>query len=89
MFLTRTSCLKTTHADGYYGAWAEWAVSVTVLPLTVSSFLLLYFLSLAVLGLRCCSGFSLVVVSRSYSLVAVQGLLISMASLVVLAQRGL
>ena len=87
MFLTRTSCLKTTHTDGYYGAWAEWAVSVTVLPLTVSSFLL-YFLSLAVLGLRCCSGFSLVVVSRSYSLVAVQGLLISMASLVAAHERN-
>ena len=32
-FLTRTSCPKTTHANGYYGAWAEWAVSVSVLPL--------------------------------------------------------
>ena len=34
--------LVLTHADGYYGAWAEWAVSVSVLPLTVSSFLLIY-----------------------------------------------
>ena len=34
VFLSRSSC-KTTHADGYYGAWAEWAVSVTVLPLAV------------------------------------------------------
>ena len=25
MFLTRTSCLKTTHANGYYGAWPWWA----------------------------------------------------------------
>ena len=35
VFLTRTSCRKTTHADGYYGAWPGWAVSVSVLPLTV------------------------------------------------------
>ena len=35
VFLTRTSCLKTTHADGYYGAWPGWAVSVSVLPLTL------------------------------------------------------
>ena len=33
-FLTRTSCHKTTHANGYYGAWPEWAVSISVLPLT-------------------------------------------------------
>ena len=36
MFLTRTSGRKTTHANGYYGAWPGWAVSVSVLPLTVS-----------------------------------------------------
>ena len=34
MFLTRTSCHKTTYANGYYGAWPGWAVSVSVLPLT-------------------------------------------------------
>ena len=34
LFLTRTSCCKTTHANGYYGAWPGWAVSVSVLPLT-------------------------------------------------------
>ena len=33
------------------------------------------------LGLRCCVGFSLVVVSRGYSLVAVCGLLVAVASL--------
>ena len=33
-FLSRTSCLKTTHANGYYGAWPGWAVLVSVLPLT-------------------------------------------------------
>ena len=33
MFLTRTSCHKTTHANGYYGAWLGWAVLVGVLPL--------------------------------------------------------
>jgi len=37
VFLTRTSCPKTTHASGYYGAWPGWAVSVSVFPLTVSS----------------------------------------------------
>ena len=35
VFLTRTSCCKTTHANGYYGVWPRWAVSVSVLPLTV------------------------------------------------------
>ena len=35
VLLTRTSCCKTTHADGYYGAWPGWAVSVSVLSLTV------------------------------------------------------
>ena len=34
VFLTRTSCCKTTHANGYYGAWPGWAVSISVLPLT-------------------------------------------------------
>ena len=36
VFLTRTSCCKTTHANGYYGAWPGWAVSIRVLPLTIS-----------------------------------------------------
>ena len=35
MFLTRTSCRRTTHANGYYGAWPGWAVSISVLPLTI------------------------------------------------------
>ena len=30
----RTSCHKTTRANGYYGAWPGWAVSISVLPLT-------------------------------------------------------
>ena len=34
VFLTRTSCHKTTHANGYYGAWPGWVVLVSVLPLT-------------------------------------------------------
>ena len=42
-------------------------------------FLLIY-LFVAVLGLRCCAGFSLVV-SGGYALVAVRGLLITVASL--------
>ena len=40
-------------------------------------------LFLAVLGLRCCTGFSLVAVRRGYSLVAMHRLLIVVASLVV------
>ena len=36
VFLTRISCLKTAHANGYYGAWPGWAVSASVLPLTIS-----------------------------------------------------
>ena len=35
VFLTRTSCHKTTHANSYYGAWPGWAVSVSVLRLTL------------------------------------------------------
>ena len=35
MFLTRTSCRETTHANGYYDVWPGWVVSVSVLPLTV------------------------------------------------------
>ena len=38
MFLTRTSCLKTTHANSYYGAWQGWAVSSSGLPLTLFPF---------------------------------------------------
>ena len=34
VFLTRTSCCKTTHANGYYGAWPGWVVSISVRPLT-------------------------------------------------------
>ena len=34
VFVTRTSCPKTAHANGYYGEWPGWVVSVTVLPLT-------------------------------------------------------
>ena len=34
MFLSRTSCHKTTHANGYYGVWPGWVVSISVLSLT-------------------------------------------------------
>ena len=34
LFLSRTSYRKTTHANGYYGAWPGLAVSVSVLPPT-------------------------------------------------------
>ena len=36
VFLTRTSCCKTTYANGYYGAWPGWKVSINVLPLTIT-----------------------------------------------------
>ena len=36
VFLIRTSCHKTTHANGYYGAWPGWAASISVLPLTLA-----------------------------------------------------
>ena len=35
LFLIRTSCHKTIHANCYYGAWPGWAASVSVLPLTL------------------------------------------------------
>ena len=50
---------------------------------TLKQCVFLYHLFLAVLGLHCCMGFSLVAASSSYSLVAVHGLLIAVASLVV------
>ena len=34
LFFTRTSCPKTTYANGYSGAWPGWKVSISVLPLT-------------------------------------------------------
>ena len=43
VFLTRTSCCKTTHANGYYDAWPWWVVSVNVLPLTEGLMLKLKF----------------------------------------------
>ena len=33
-FLTRTSCHKIIHANGYYGAWLVWVVSARMFPLT-------------------------------------------------------
>ena len=37
VFLTRTSCHKTSHANGHCGAWPGWKVSVRLRPLTVLS----------------------------------------------------
>ena len=37
VFLSRTSCCKTTYANGYYVAWPGWAVSISVLPLTFAA----------------------------------------------------
>ena len=47
----------------------------------------MYLCFLAVLGLCCCMGFPLIVASRGYSPVTVNGLLIEVASLV--AEQGL
>ena len=33
VFLTRTSCHKITHANGYWDAWPAWVVSVSVSPI--------------------------------------------------------
>ena len=53
----------------------------------LSFFIYIIYLFLAVLGLCCCTGFSPVVASRVYSLVAAHRLLIVVASLV--AEHGL
>ena len=45
-------------------------------------FFVKFYLSSAVLGLRCCTGFSLVVVSEGYPQVVVAGILTEVASLV-------
>ena len=37
VFLTGTSCRKTTYANGYYAAWPGWTVSISVLPLTIAN----------------------------------------------------
>ena len=34
---SRNNCHKTTHANGYYGAWPGWAISVSVFSLTEPS----------------------------------------------------
>ena len=53
-----------------------------ICPCPIHTFCLFVCLFLAVLGLRCCMGFSLVVESRTYFLVAVHWLLITVSSLV-------
>ena len=59
------------------------------ITLCFNSLLLLYsfILFLAVWGLRCCVGFSLLEATGGYSLVVVHGLLITLVSLV--AEHGL
>ena len=37
IFLIRISCHKTTHTNGYYGAWPGWVVSISALPLKIST----------------------------------------------------
>ena len=41
-----TSCRKITHANGYYGAWPGWAVSMSVLHLPNINHPNFYFASL-------------------------------------------
>ena len=60
--------------------WECIATNLYFLPFWIFKFLFIY-LFLAVLGLHCCTGSSLVAPSRVYSLAAVHGLLISVASL--------
>ena len=60
--------------------------SVKNLEIDFKFFLVIFFI-LAVTGLHCCAGFSLVAASRSHSLVVVCRLLIEVASLV--AEYGL
>ena len=43
VFLTRTSCRRTPHANGYCGALPGWVVSVSVLSLTEGMMLKLKF----------------------------------------------
>ena len=50
---------------------------------SLSLFFNCIYLSLALLGLHCCAGFSLVTASDDFSLIVVCGLLIVMASLIV------
>ena len=61
--------------------WQEGCIFVYIYIFFFSFFLL------AVPGLRCCAGFSLVLESRGYSLAAVLRLLVAVASLV--AEHGL
>ena len=51
-------------------------------PQRMTNLFFLIILFLAVLGVHCCTGFSLVVARGGYSLMAMHGLLISVASLV-------
>ena len=57
IFLIRISCHKTTHADSYCGAWPGWAVSISVLPLTLpyrkvqgKLFLFIFWVGYCILG---------------------------------------
>ena len=56
VFLIRISCHKTTHANGYYGAWPGWAVSISVLPLTLGTFCCKHLLWLSVSKSLLCEG---------------------------------
>ena len=69
--------------------WRQGARSQTVYSIQSRKTwqILFFFLSLAMLGLRCCKGFSPFMVSGDYSLVAMPGLLIEVASPV--AEHGL
>ena len=62
-------------------------IKLSFLDIPLVFFFLNFYLFLAVLGLRCCEGFSLVVVKGGSSLVAVHWLLIAVVSLI--AQHGL
>ena len=73
--VSTVNSLQKLHEYFYLGAACEMTMTVIV---GLKFFYLLVFM----LGLRCCTGFSLVVETRGDSLVSVHGLLISVASLV-------
>ena len=90
MYLTYSHCslLKVNIVGGVLRTDCVCLKLYIDLILEMYILLLFYFLKfLAVLGLRCCTGFSLVAASGGYSLVAACRLLMAVASLV--AEQGL
>ena len=91
MFHGKSMCVCVLHLLYSFICW--WALGV--LPLSwlfwlvlhehrgAHNFFIILFFFLAVLGLHCCAGFSLIAVSGGYSPVVVRGRLLAVACLVV------